>query len=94
MDLWAKTSGTWINVVAILLGTAIGIGLKTRLPKSMQVIVTQSVGLITLFLGFSMTSSLTKVKAGHVDTREGAGIDGLARIGSRADVAYQARARS
>ncbi len=66
-DLWSKTSGTWINVFAVLLGTMIGVVLKTRLPKGMQTIVTQSVGLITLLIGFSMSSSLSKVKAGQVD---------------------------
>lgn len=67
LSLFAKTSGTWINVVTILLGTALGLLLQGRLPLRMQRIITQAVGLITLFVGISMASSLGKVKGGQVD---------------------------
>ncbi|MBW4544864.1 MAG: DUF554 domain-containing protein [Symplocastrum torsivum CPER-KK1] len=67
LDFFAKTSGTWINVLAVALGTSLGLLLKHRLPVRMQRIITQGVALITLFIGFSMTGSLTQVKAGRVD---------------------------
>lgn len=67
LDFWAKTSGTWINAATILLGTGLGLGLRGRLPLNMQQIITQGLGLITLFVGFSMAGSVNKVKAGHID---------------------------
>ncbi|MGQ4647287.1 DUF554 family protein [Lyngbya aestuarii] len=67
LDFLAKTSGTWINLVTVALGTTLGMLLKHRLPMQMQRIITQAVGLITLFIGFSMAGSLTKVQVGQVD---------------------------
>ncbi|MBD1805896.1 DUF554 domain-containing protein [Microcoleus sp. FACHB-SPT15] len=68
LDFFAKTSGTWINVLAVALGTSLGLLLKHRLPVRMQRNITQGVALITLFIGFSMAGSLTQVKAGRVDS--------------------------
>ncbi|WP_390889307.1 DUF554 domain-containing protein [Leptodesmis sichuanensis] len=67
MDFWARTSGTWINLLTVLLGTSLGLFLRGRLPDRMVLIITQGVGLITLFLGFTMAASFTKVRAGIVD---------------------------
>ncbi len=67
LDLWLKTSGTWINVITIILGTGCGIFLRNRLPASMQSIIPQGVGLITLFMGTQMAESLLKANAGKVD---------------------------
>ena len=67
IDLWAKTSGTWINVATILLGTLCGLVLRQSLPSGMQQVITQGVGLVTLFLGVTMASSLLKAPAGHID---------------------------
>lgn len=66
-DLWLKTSGTWINVATILLGSGLGLLLKGRLPIAMQRIITQGLGLITLFVGSSMATSLSKSQAGAID---------------------------
>lgn len=66
MDFWARTSGTWINLLTVLLGTSLGLFLRGRLPDRMVLIITQGVGLITLFLGFTMAASFTKVRAGIV----------------------------
>ncbi|MEL6130033.1 MAG: DUF554 family protein, partial [Cyanobacteria bacterium J06628_4] len=54
LSLWAKTSGTWINVVLVLLGTSSGLILRGRLPRAMQDVITQVMGLITLFIGVQM----------------------------------------
>ena len=64
LSFWAKTSGTWINVVTVLLGTSLGLLLNQRLPKRMQQIITQGVGLLTLWIGITMAGSLTQVQAG------------------------------
>lgn len=67
LDFWTKTSGTWINAVTILLGTGLGIALQGRLPLNMQQIITQGLGLITLFVGFSMAGSVNQVNVGQID---------------------------
>lgn len=67
LDFWARTSGTWVNMATVLLGTAVGLFLKGRLPNRMTRIITQGVGLITAFLGFTMATHLTKVQAGFLD---------------------------
>ena len=66
-EFWIKTSGTWINAFAVVLGTGLGLLLQSRLPKRMQQILTQAVGLLTLWLGFTMAGSLTQASAGRVD---------------------------
>lgn len=67
LSLWERTSGTWINVFTILLGTAVGLVARDSLPSRMQRIITQGLGLLTLFLGVTMANSLLKVQAGRVD---------------------------
>jgi hypothetical protein len=49
LSLWQKTSGTWINVFTILLGTTIGLSLRGRMAAGMQQILTQ--GLVSPWLG-------------------------------------------
>ncbi|NET09020.1 MAG: DUF554 domain-containing protein [Merismopedia sp. SIO2A8] len=67
IDFWTKTSGTWINVMTVLGGTSAGLLLQHRLPQSMQIVITQGVGLLTLFLGILMAEALTQVPAQGVD---------------------------
>ncbi len=67
LTLWDKTSGTWINVVTVLLGTAIGLIVRGNLPARMQRIITQGLGLLTVFLGITMANSLLKAQAGRID---------------------------
>ena len=67
LDFWAKTSGTWINVGTVLLGTVVGLRFKNRLSDNMQQIITQSIGLLTLWLGFNMANSLREVQVGGID---------------------------
>lgn len=66
LDFWAKTSGTWINVGTVVIGTILGLLLQGRLPARMQQIITQGLGLITLFVGFQMANSLNKAQAGAI----------------------------
>ncbi|WP_017298409.1 DUF554 domain-containing protein [Nodosilinea nodulosa] len=67
LNLWAATSGTWINVATVVLGTALGLMLRSRLPRSMQQIITQAVGLMTLVIGVTMARSLSALEAGPID---------------------------
>jgi len=67
IDFWFKTSGTWINVVTILLGTMTGLLLQGKLPLRMQKIIIQANGLVILFVSMQMATSLLKVKAGLID---------------------------
>ncbi|HEY9738820.1 MAG TPA: DUF554 domain-containing protein [Trichocoleus sp.] len=67
LSFWAKTSGTWINVATIVVGTGVGLLLRNRLPQPMRQIITQAVGLMTLVIGFSMVQSLSEIKAGPID---------------------------
>jgi uncharacterized protein len=62
-----KTSGTWINVALIWLGTGIGLLLRGNLPARMQQVITQGLGLFTVFLGTTLAASLLKVQAGRMD---------------------------
>lgn len=65
--IWNKTSGTWINIAAILLGTGLGLLLRGSLPTRMQRTITQGVGLLSLFLGITMANHLLKVKIAWID---------------------------
>lgn len=67
LSLWAKTSGTWINVATVIGGTGLGLLLRHRLPRPMQQVITQALGLLTLVLGFTMARSLFEVKIGPID---------------------------
>jgi len=67
VELWLRTSGTWINAATVLIGTVVGLLLRGRLPERIQQIMVQGVGLMTLFIGISMAASLGKAKAGRID---------------------------
>lgn len=67
LNFWAKTSGTWINILTVLVGSSVGLVLRHRLPMAMKQVITQAVGLMTLVIGFTMAGSLAKVEAGPID---------------------------
>lgn len=67
LSFWQKTSGTWINVLTILLGTTMGLGLRGRMPLAMQQILTQGLGLFTLFLGVTMAGAMRNASIGAID---------------------------
>lgn len=67
IDFWAKTSGTWINVFTVAVGTTLGLTLKNRLNQKMQLIITQGIGLITVWIGLSMANTMSQVKAGNLE---------------------------
>jgi len=67
LDFWTKTSGTWINVLAIAFGTFLGLILRGRFLSQILPILKQAIGLITIFVSINMANSLLKVKAGALD---------------------------
>jgi uncharacterized protein len=67
LDFWSKTSGTWINVFTVILGTSLGLILKDYLSAKIQTIITQGIGLLTVWIGLSMANSMGKVQAGGID---------------------------
>ncbi|MEM9540139.1 MAG: DUF554 domain-containing protein [Cyanobacteria bacterium P01_E01_bin.42] len=67
LDLWTRTSGTWINVITVLLGTFLGLLLQNRLPKKMQQILTSALGLLTLWIGLTLADSLQQAQGGRID---------------------------
>ncbi len=67
LSFWTRTSGTWINVATVLIGTGLGLWLRHSLPVAMQAIITQALGLLTLVIGFAMSRSLFEVDAGAID---------------------------
>ncbi|MEM9090521.1 MAG: DUF554 domain-containing protein [Cyanobacteria bacterium P01_F01_bin.53] len=67
LTFWAKTSGTWINVALVLLGTGCGLLLRNQLSQKMRVMITQAMGLTTIFIGLSMAQDLTNARAGGVE---------------------------
>jgi len=67
LDFWTKTSGTWINVFAIALGTFLGLILRGRFLSQVLPILKQAIGLIIMFVSLNMANSLLKVKAGAID---------------------------
>ena len=67
LSFWAKTSGTWINVALVLIGTGCGLLLRDRLSSRFQAIITQAVGLTTIFIGISMAGALSEARSGRIE---------------------------
>ena len=67
LNFWDKTSGTWINVFTVISGTCLGLLLKDRFPTKIQTIITQGIGLLTVWIGLSMANSMGQVQAGGID---------------------------
>lgn len=50
-SLWSILNGTIVNVATVAVGSAIGIGLSTRIPERFQKIILNGLGLVTVTLG-------------------------------------------
>ena len=70
LELFARTSGTWINVAAIAAGTAVGVGAGARLPERLGRTLMQVLGLVTLFVGLGMARGLDGVRSGPLPGRD------------------------
>ncbi len=64
IELFARTSGTWINIAAVAGGTAVGVLAGARLPERLGRTLMQVLGLVTLFVGLGMARLLDGVHAG------------------------------
>ncbi len=61
MTLLQETSGTLINIGTVLLGSALGLALRGRLPERIVTVVMQAIGLVTVFIGIDNAFDLTRV---------------------------------
>ena len=64
MGFWCATSGTWINLVAVLLGTLVGSALGRRLNPALADQWRRWLGVITLLLGLAMAKPLLEQRLG------------------------------
>ena len=64
LELLSRTSGTWVNVAAILAGTTAGVLAGGRLPERLNRTLMQVLGLVTLYVGLGMARGLEGVHAG------------------------------
>lgn len=62
IDFWSKTSGTWINILTVIVGTSLGLAFKSQLSKNIRLVITQGIGLITIWIGLDMANSLNSVE--------------------------------
>jgi uncharacterized membrane protein YqgA involved in biofilm formation len=82
-------SGTLVNTLTVLLGSALGLSLRGRLPDRFTGVLLQAIGLTTLFIGFSSAADLTRVSdppgvvLGLVALALGAVLGEWARVGER-----------
>ncbi|MEO1673045.1 MAG: DUF554 domain-containing protein [Cyanobacteria bacterium J06631_2] len=67
LNFWDKTSGTWINVFTVILGTSFGLLLKDIISAKIKIIITQGIGLLTLWIGISMANSMAEIEAGGIN---------------------------
>ena len=61
--------GTIINVIAILVGSAIGVALGHRLPQRTRDVVTDGLGLITLLVAALSAAFGERCHPGHAGLR-------------------------
>jgi uncharacterized membrane protein YqgA involved in biofilm formation len=64
MGFWWATSGTWINLAAVLLGTLVGWALGRRLHPALGDQWRRWLGVITLLLGLAMARPLLEQRLG------------------------------
>lgn len=63
MSAFDALSGTLVNTLTVLLGSSLGLLLRGRLPERFSAVLLQTIGLMTLFIGFTSASDLTRVSA-------------------------------
>lgn len=63
MSPLVQTSGTIVNVIAVLAGASAGLLLRGRLPARTVTVMMQAIGLTTVFIGLSSAFDLVSVQA-------------------------------
>ncbi|MEM7590991.1 MAG: DUF554 domain-containing protein [Cyanobacteria bacterium P01_A01_bin.83] len=66
-NFWHQTSGTWINIFTVLIGTSLGLLLRGYLSPNIQTIITQGIGLLTVWIGLNMADSMMQVQVGEIN---------------------------
>ncbi|HZZ84845.1 MAG TPA: DUF554 domain-containing protein [Anaeromyxobacteraceae bacterium] len=66
IELFARTSGTWVNVATVTGGTALGLLVGARLPERMGRTLMQVLGLATSYVGLSMAGSLRDIASARL----------------------------
>lgn len=66
MSVFTQLSGTLVNVVAVLIGTGLGLTVGGRLPQKTQRTLLQTLSLVTLFIALDMAGSLNNVQGGSI----------------------------
>ncbi len=61
MSVLEQTTGTLLNIVTVLVGSALGLLLRGRLPERVVTTVMQAIGLTTLFIGIDNAFDLNRV---------------------------------
>ena len=61
MSLFDQTWGTLLNVATVLLGSAVGLAVRGRLPPRITEAVMQAIGLVTLYIGIANAFDLSRV---------------------------------
>ncbi len=61
---FSQLSGTFANVVSILLGGGLGLLLGRRMPERTQRTLLQTLGLVTVYIALNMAGSLNTLRAG------------------------------
>ena len=61
MSFFEQTSGTLLNLVTVVVGSALGLLLRGRLPERVVTTTMQAIGLTTLFIGVGNAFDLNKV---------------------------------
>jgi uncharacterized membrane protein YqgA involved in biofilm formation len=64
MALWEATSGTWINLLAVALGTAVGAALGSRISLDLAQQWRRWLGVVTLLLAVQMVQPLWQQRLG------------------------------
>lgn len=89
MHALAALDGTLVNVATVVVGSALGLAVRGRLPERITAVLLQAIGLTTLYIGFANASDLARVSAppgvilGLVALAVGAALGEWGRLGER-----------
>lgn len=67
LNFWSQTSGTWINIFTVLLGSSLGLLLRGYIAPRIQTIITQAIALLTIWLGLNLANSMSQVTVGEIN---------------------------
>ena len=89
MNALAALDGTLVNVATVVVGSALGLAVRGRLPERITAVLLQAIGLTVLYIGFANAGDLARVASppgvilGLVALAVGAALGEWARLGER-----------